>query len=114
MVEQLETSKKVGWFLKAIKKMCITLTILIIVCGLVWFFTPTDWINKISRKGIEFSSSDYKVSTLQYGNSALIWEIKNEKITTVSDKGYYFFWEKVNGKRLYRQVPIALTVIEEK
>jgi hypothetical protein len=41
------------------------------------------------------------------------WIVREGKVTTEPDKGYYYFWAVVNGKSMYVQTPINRSYIEE-
>jgi len=68
--------------------------------------------NKIQRIGVQFLDGDYRV-TFAEGQHLRQWTVHNGKVTSVPEKGYYFFWAEQDGKRLYVQTPIARTYIEE-
>ena len=68
--------------------------------------------NKISRLGVTWLEGDYRV-TYADGAHAKIWEIRDGKVTSEPDKGYYYFWATVDGKKVYVQTPIARSYIEE-
>ena len=68
--------------------------------------------NKISRLGVTWLEGDYKV-TYADGEHVKSWMVKDGKVTTEPDKGYYYFWADVNGKNVYVQTPINRTYIEE-
>ena len=68
--------------------------------------------NKLSRLGVTWLEGDYNV-TYADGSHVKTWEVKNGKVTSDSQKGYYYFWAKVNGKSVYVQTPIGRTYIEE-
>lgn len=68
--------------------------------------------NKISRLGVTWLEGDYRV-TYADGSHVKSWEVRGGKVTTESDKGYYYFWATVNGKKVYVQTPIGRTYIEE-
>ncbi len=68
--------------------------------------------NKISRLGVTWLEGDYKV-TYADGEHVKSWIVKDGKVTTEPDKGYYYFWADVNGKNMYVQTPINRTYIEE-
>ncbi|MBV1875539.1 MAG: hypothetical protein KUG50_02830 [Cycloclasticus sp.] len=68
--------------------------------------------NKISRLGVSWMEGDYMV-TFYEGEHKKSWTVLDSKVTSESQKGYYYFWVKKNGKKKYVQVPIARTVIEE-
>ncbi|MEN8712760.1 MAG: hypothetical protein ABF326_11245 [Arenicellales bacterium] len=68
--------------------------------------------NKLTRLGVTWLEGDYRV-TYADGEHVKIWIILDGKVTTEPAKGYYYFWEKRNGKKYYVQTPIARTYIEE-
>ncbi|HIF18039.1 MAG TPA: hypothetical protein EYG50_09845 [Cycloclasticus sp.] len=68
--------------------------------------------NKISRLGVSWLEGDYKVTFIE-GSYKKEWAVKESKVTSDPQKGYYFFWVKKDGKSKYVQVPIARTIIEE-
>lgn len=68
--------------------------------------------NKISRLGVSWMEGDYTV-TFYEGEHKKSWTVLDSKVTSDSQKGYYYFWVKKDGKNRYVQVPIARTVIEE-
>lgn len=68
--------------------------------------------NKISRIGVTWLEGDYMV-TYADGEHVKSWVVKDGKVTTEPDKGYYYFWADVNGKSVYVQTPIARSYIEE-
>jgi len=68
--------------------------------------------NKISRLGVTWLEGDYRV-TYADGEHVKSWMVKDGKVTSEAEKGYYYFWALVNGKKVYVQTPIARTYIEE-
>ncbi len=68
--------------------------------------------NQISRLGVTWLEGDYRV-TYADGSHVKSWEVRDGKVTSEPEKGYYFFWVKVDGKKRYVQTPIARTYIEE-
>ncbi len=68
--------------------------------------------NKISRLGVSWMEGDYTV-TFYEGAHKTSWTVLDSKVTSDSQKGYYYFWVRKDGKSKYVQVPIARTVIEE-
>lgn len=68
--------------------------------------------NKITRAGVTWLEGDYQV-TYADGNHVKTWVVKDGKVTSDADKGYYYFWATVNEKQVYVQTPIARTYIEE-
>ncbi len=68
--------------------------------------------NKLSRIGVTWLEGDYRV-TYADGSHVKSWEIRDGKVTTEPDKGYYYFWALENGKKVYVQTPIGRSYIEE-
>ncbi|MCB1829103.1 MAG: hypothetical protein H6964_00110 [Chromatiaceae bacterium] len=68
--------------------------------------------NRISRIGVTFLEGDYRV-TYADGSHVKSWEIRDGKVTSEPEKGYYYFWVRVDGKKRYVQTPIGRTYIEE-
>lgn len=68
--------------------------------------------NKISRLGVTWMEGDYRV-TYAAGNHVKSWVVKDGKVTTDPAKGYYYFWARVNGEKIYVQTPIERSYIEQ-
>lgn len=68
--------------------------------------------NKLSRLGVTWLEGDYTV-TYADGSHVKSWQVLDGKVTSDPQKGYYFFWAKVDGKSVYVQTPIGRTYIEE-
>jgi hypothetical protein len=68
--------------------------------------------NRISRLGVTGLEGDYRI-TFAEGSHLRTWEVRGGKVTSEPDKGYYYFWAKVDGKNVYVQTPIARAYIEE-
>ena len=68
--------------------------------------------NKLSRLGVSWLEGDYRV-TYADGSHVKSWVVKDGKVTSEPQKGYYFFWAEVDGKNIYVQTPIARSYIEE-
>ena len=68
--------------------------------------------NRLSRLGVTWLEGNYRV-TYADGSHVKSWEVRGGKVTSEPDKGYYFFWTRVNGQKLYVQTPIARSYIEE-
>jgi hypothetical protein len=68
--------------------------------------------NRISRLGVTWLEGDYRI-TFAEGSHLRTWEVRSGKVTSEAEKGYYYFWAKVDGKNVYVQTPIARTYIEE-
>ena len=69
--------------------------------------------NKIGRVGVTWLEGDYLV-TYADGAFSKSWTVKQSKVTSEPQKGYYYFWAiNENGKKIYVQTPIGRTFIEE-
>lgn len=68
--------------------------------------------NRLARLGVTWLEGDYRV-TYADGEHAKSWDILDGKVTSDPDRGYYYFWATVEGKKLYVQTPIARSYIEE-
>ena len=68
--------------------------------------------NRLSRIGVTWLEGDYRV-TYADGEHVKIWEVKDGKVTSDPDRGYYYFWAVIDGEKRYVQTPIARSYIEE-
>lgn len=68
--------------------------------------------NRMARVGIAWLEGDYRV-TYAAGSHVRSWEVRGGKVTSDPEKGYYYFWTKVDGKNRYVQSPIERTYVEE-
>ncbi len=68
--------------------------------------------NKLSRLGVTWLEGDYLV-TYADGAHVKSWRVVDGKVTSEPQKGYYYFWALVDGKKRYVQTPIARSYIEE-
>jgi hypothetical protein len=68
--------------------------------------------NKLSRIGVTWLEGDYRV-TYADGEHAKSWSVLDGKVTSDPERGYYYFWATVDGKKLYVQTPIERSYIEE-
>jgi len=92
-----------------------TTVLIFLIAVLPIFLSCTqDTQQKIMRKKIEYFDGDFRVTFVSGGQHIKQWTIKNGKITSVPQKGYYFFWARnEKGKKFYVQTPIARTYVEE-
>lgn len=84
-----------------------SLVVLLAVAG-----CSEDQQNKLSRVGVSWLDGDYRV-TYASGEHARSWEVHDGKVTSDPQKGYYYFWARVDGKKVYVQTPIGHTYVEE-
>ncbi len=68
--------------------------------------------NKISRLGVTWLEGNYRV-TYADGSHVKSWIVRDAKVTSEPQKGYYYFWTVTDGKKLYVQTPIERTYLEE-
>ena len=68
--------------------------------------------NRLSRLGVTWLEGDYRV-TYADGSHVKNWEVRDGKVTSEPEKGYYYFWIEKDGEKYYVQTPIARTYIEE-
>ena len=68
--------------------------------------------NKLSRLGVTWLEGDYNV-TYAEGSHVKTWRVRDGKVTSDPQKGYYYFWASVDGKSVYVQTPIQRSYIEE-
>ena len=90
------------------KKRLIFVSLLLVMLG----GCSEEQQNKISRLGVTWLEGDYRV-TYADGQHVKSWVVKDGKVTTEPDKGYYYFWATVEGKKVYVQTPINHTYLEE-
>lgn len=101
----------------SIRNKAILVLVLIILAGLAiayyYFFGSQEAQNRWHRTGITFLEGDYNVTYTDM-NNIKVWQVKDGKVTSEPDKGYYYFWATPNngGKQFYVQVPINRTYIE--
>ena len=67
-----------------------------------------DKINSMNRSMDTMLGGDYDVYIQGHEN---VYHVKNGKVTSVPDKGYYVFYPKINGKEQMVQSPIQITTI---
>ena len=87
-------------------------TLLIVCLGLWLSGCSEEQQNRLTRLGVTWLEGDYRV-TYADGQHVKSWDVRDGKVTSEPEKGYYFFWIKQGGERLYVQTPIARTYIEE-
>ncbi len=98
------------------KKIIIWLVVIvgILITEFVVYKASTgDFMNRMSRKGIELKAHDYDVVTSLHGGHTETFKVVNGKITSEPEKGYYLFWATVKGDKKYIQVPIMCSLIKQ-
>ena len=61
---------------------------------------------------VTWLEGNYRV-TYADGSHVKSWVVEDGKVTSEPQKGYYYFWAKVDGKKVYVQTPIGRSYIEE-
>ncbi len=92
--------------------MKVSKTLLLLIALVTLSACTEEQQNKLSRVGITWLEGDYKV-TYAEGGHVKSWIVKGGKVTSEPAKGYYYFWARQNGKKIYVQTPIERTYIEE-
>ena len=88
------------------------LAIITIMMALSLMSCSEEQQNKLSRLGVTWLEGNYRV-TYADGSHVKSWVVDDGKVTSEPDKGYYYFWADVNGKKVYVQTPIGRSYIEE-
>lgn len=68
--------------------------------------------NRLARIGVTWLEGDYRV-TYADGEHVKQWDVRDGKVTSDPERGYYYFWATIEGKKRYVQTPIARSYIEE-
>lgn len=87
-------------------------TICLFVCLFALVGCSEDQQNQVSRIGVSWLDGNYR-GTYAEGQHVKSWEVNDGKVTSEPQKGYYYFWTQIDGKKAYVQTPIARTYIEE-
>ena len=82
-------------------KFLVALTAVVAISG-------CDKINNMNRSMDTMLGGDYDVYIQGHEH---VYHVKNGKVTSVPDKGYYVFYPKINGKEHMVQSPIQITTI---
>lgn len=89
-------------------------TIVLLGSMYIMFFVKGDSVNRLEREMfISRGLEEFNVFVLNSGTQPKYYHAVS-KVTSEVEKGYYFFWAEVNGKKVYVQSPIALTLIEQR
>jgi len=91
-------------------KVAGVVSVLLIIISLVgWWFFSGDRMNRWGRAQVSYLDGNYQVTYAVAGFNKS-WLVKDGKVTSEPEKGYYFFWDE---KKQYVQTPILSTIIEE-
>ena len=85
---------------------------LLLIAGLLTGGCTEEQQNRLNRLGVTWLEGNYRV-TYADGEHVKSWEVRDSKVTSEPEKGYYFFWVKKGEQRYYVQTPIARSYIEE-
>ena len=80
----------------------------LIILAVLLALTGCDKINNVSRSMDTMLGGDYDVYIQDH---KVVYHVKNGKVTSVPDKGYYVFYPEINGKATMVQSPIHITTI---
>ncbi|MFT6029430.1 MAG: hypothetical protein ACI8O8_001166 [Oleiphilaceae bacterium] len=81
---------------------------ILVLTFLALFITGCDKVNQASRTMDTMLGGDYKVIVQGIDEPFFV---KNDKVTSISEKGYYVFYPIIDGKERLVQSPIQLTTI---
>ncbi len=82
-------------------KLLVLLTVVVALSG-------CDKINKVNRSMDTMLGGDYEVYIQGHKE---VYHVKNGKVTSAPDKGYYIFYPEINGVKRMVQSPIHITTI---
>ena len=86
--------------------------LLLLFLGLLLGGCTEEQQNRLNRLGVTWLEGNYRV-TYADGEHVKNWEVRDSKVTSEPEKGYYYFWVEDDGKRYYVQTPIVRSYIEE-
>ena len=86
--------------------------LLLLLSGLLLAGCTEEQQNRLTRLGVTWLEGNYRV-TYADGDHVKIWEVRDGKVTSEPEKGYYFFWVEKGDERYYVQTPIARSYIED-
>jgi hypothetical protein len=86
--------------------------LLLLFAGLLLGGCTEEQQNRLSRLEVTWLEGNYRV-TYADGEHVKSWVVRDSKVTSEPQKGYYFFWIRDGKQRYYVQTPIARTYIEE-
>lgn len=87
-------------------------TLLLMLTGLLLVACTEEQQNRLTRLGVTWLEGNYRV-TYADGEHVKTWEVRDSKVTSEAEKGYYYFWVNDGKERYYVQTPIARTYIEQ-
>jgi hypothetical protein len=81
---------------------------ILVLTFLALFISGCDKVNQASRTMDTMLGGDYKVIVQGIDEPFFV---KNDKVTSIPEKGYYVFYHIIDGKERLVQSPIQLTTI---
>mgnify|MGYP000883376891 CR=1 FL=1 len=81
---------------------------ILVLTFLALFMSGCDKVNQASRTMDTMLGGDYKVIVQGIDEPFFV---KNDKVTSVPEKGYYVFYPIIDGKERLVQSPIQLTTV---
>jgi hypothetical protein len=81
---------------------------ILVLTFLALFISGCDKVNQASRTMDTMLGGDYKVIVQGIDEPFFV---KNDKVTSIPEKGYYVFYPIIDGKERLVQSPIQLTTI---
>ena len=81
---------------------------ILVLTFLALFISGCDKVNQASRTMDTMLGGDYKVIVQGIEEPFFV---KNDKVTSIPEKGYYVFYPIIDGKERLVQSPIQLTTI---
>ncbi len=92
------------------KKIISVVVVMGVVLSVVLGVAGCDKVNRASRTMDTMLGNDFDVYI--QGHSE-VYKVRNGKVTSVPEKGYYVFYPIINGKERMVQSPIHITTIVE-
>ena len=86
--------------------------IISVCCVLLLSGCSEEQQNRLSRLGVSWLEGDYRI-TYADGAHVKSWVVRDGKVTSEPEKGYYFFWATDAQGTYYVQTPIARSYIEQ-
>ncbi len=86
--------------------------LVLMCCTLLLSACSEEQQNKLSRLGVTWLEGDYRI-TYADGAHVKTWTVRDGKVTSEPDKGYYYFWATDAQGTYYVQTPIQRSYIEE-
>ena len=81
---------------------------MVLALVLLTFFTACDKINNANRTLDTILGGDFEIHVQGFDKP---FQVKNGKVTSVAEKGYYVYYPIIEGKKRLVQSPIQLTTI---